>query len=39
MKIIIWVAQYDEFIYVHNLRVWHHKKIWCIMQYIWTEWT
>ena len=38
-KLIIWVAQYDEFSYVHNLRVWHHKKIWCIIQYIWTEWT
>jgi len=26
-KLIIWVAQqYDEFSYIHNLRVWHHIK-------------
>jgi hypothetical protein len=25
-NLIIWVAQYDEFSYEHNLWVWHHIK-------------
>ena len=38
-KLIIWVAHYDEFSYIHNLRVWHNIKKWFIIQYMWTEWT